>query len=387
MLLSRRCIGVVPSASLALFIVGCVIASLRRALPRACGGVLLAPPHSRHHHPGEARPAAAFVGTFPMRGIATWSILSLLNTREGRMPRPLKILGVHGLGDHRTSDWKEKWSKTLTESFPAAEGLSLDCRYVTYDDIFEKTKLTAWECAKAFWKLTASGVSSIGRRERGVLSDISDRIQWTAGYVVAWVEDEDFKRKSRKRILDAVRENQPDIILAHSLGSMITYDAFSHADAREVEVRRILDKGEIRDAGLADRKSLRGQQSHQRPHSAARRQILASPLQQGGRCLHGGNPAVGSGEFPPDGYALRRRRLRRSFGGKLSWPSRDDRERLAADRRRRGGCQDDRCDAGSIGAPRTGAVGARRRKRCWSASTIIRKKQTASKAASTTFSR
>src|SRR6185295_5022550 len=93
---------------------------------------------------------------------------------------------------------------------------------------------------KAFWKLTASGVSSMGRRERGVISDISDRIQWTAGYVVAWVEDEDFKRKSRKRILDAVRKNQPDVILAHSLGSMITYDAFSHSDAQEAGVRRIL---------------------------------------------------------------------------------------------------------------------------------------------------
>jgi hypothetical protein len=41
--LSRRCIGAVPSASLALLIVGFVIASLRRALPRACGGFLLAP--------------------------------------------------------------------------------------------------------------------------------------------------------------------------------------------------------------------------------------------------------------------------------------------------------------------------------------------------------
>jgi hypothetical protein len=40
--LSRRCIGAVPSASLALWIVGCVIASLGRALPRACGGFLLA---------------------------------------------------------------------------------------------------------------------------------------------------------------------------------------------------------------------------------------------------------------------------------------------------------------------------------------------------------
>ena len=99
------------------------------------------------------------------------------------MPKTLKTLGVHGLGDHRTSDWKEKWTKSLKESFPG--GVALDCQYVTYDDIFEKTRLTAWECAKALWKLTASGVSSLGRRERGVLSDFSDRIQWTAGYVVA----------------------------------------------------------------------------------------------------------------------------------------------------------------------------------------------------------
>jgi len=156
------------------------------------------------------------------------------------MPKTLKVLGVHGLGDHRSSDWKERWTQTLNDSFPTGGGLSLDCRFVTYDDIFERTKLTAWECARAFWKLTASGISALGRRERGVLSEISDRIQWTAGYVVAWAEDEDFKRESRRRILDAVRENQPDIILAHSLGSLITYDAFAHEDAREAELRRIL---------------------------------------------------------------------------------------------------------------------------------------------------
>ncbi len=158
------------------------------------------------------------------------------------MPKALRILGVHGLGDHRASDWKEKWSAALAAAIPKAEGVSLDCRFVTYDDIFEKTKLSAWECAKAFWKLTASGIASIGRRERGVLSDASDRIQWTAGYVVAWVEDEAFKRESRKRILDAVRRDAPDIIVAHSLGSLVTYNAFSHGDAKEREVSAVLAK-------------------------------------------------------------------------------------------------------------------------------------------------
>lgn len=175
-----------------------------------------------------------------MRPIAPIDKLPFQEKGEGKMSKTLKVLGVHGLGDHRTSDWEDKWTKTLKESFPAAGDLSLDCRYVTYDDIFEKTKLTAWECARAFGKLTASGISSIGRRDRGVLSDIADKIKWTAGYVVAWVEDEDFKRESRKRILDAVRKNQPDIILAHSLGSLLTYDAFSHEDAGETDVREIL---------------------------------------------------------------------------------------------------------------------------------------------------
>ena len=158
------------------------------------------------------------------------------------MSKTIRILGVHGLGDHRTSDWKEKWTATLNAAVPKANGVSLDCRFVTYDDIFEDIKLSGWECARAFWKLAASGIGAIGRRDRGVLSDVSDRIKWTAGYVVAWVEDEKFKSKSRKRILDAVRENAPDIILAHSLGSLITYDAFNHDDAGERQVRDILAK-------------------------------------------------------------------------------------------------------------------------------------------------
>lgn len=160
--------------------------------------------------------------------------------REDRMPRTLRILGVHGLGDHRMSDWKEKWTKAITDHFPAVQGVKLDCRFVTYDDIFDKTTLSAWDCARAFWKLAASGVSAVGTRQRGVMSAVSDGIKWTAGYVVAWVENDQFQRASRRRILDAVRENQPDVILAHSLGSLITYNAFSHPDAGVADVRGIL---------------------------------------------------------------------------------------------------------------------------------------------------
>jgi len=154
----------------------------------------------------------------------------------------LRVLGVHGLGDHRASDWQAKWRDAIKAAFPDIEGLTLDFRFVTYDDIFAKTDISFFDTGGALWKLTKSGVSSLGRSKRGVISNISDKIRWTAGYVVAWVEDEGFQQQSRKRILDAVREHRPDVILAHSLGSLVTYNAFSHPDAKEEQVKRLLAK-------------------------------------------------------------------------------------------------------------------------------------------------
>lgn len=154
----------------------------------------------------------------------------------------LKLLGVHGLGDHRASDWQVKWPEAIRAAFPRIEGLTLDFRFVTYDDIFAGTEISLAESVRALWKLTESGISAIGRRQRGVVSDINDKIKWTAGYVVAWVENERFKRQSRKRVLDAVREHRPDVILAHSLGSLVTYNAFAHEDAEEPEIKALLEK-------------------------------------------------------------------------------------------------------------------------------------------------
>ncbi len=138
--------------------------------------------------------------------------------------KTLKIMGFHGLGDHRASDWEAEWEAAVRAAFPGKD-ITLEFQMVNYDDIFETTKISALESATALWKLAKSGVSEITRRQRGILTDISDKIKWTAGYVVAWVEDVEFKSKTRKRVLDSIRDYKPDIILAHSLGSLITYNA------------------------------------------------------------------------------------------------------------------------------------------------------------------
>jgi hypothetical protein len=156
------------------------------------------------------------------------------------MAKAIKILGVHGLGDHRTSTWKEDWEKAVRRVFPGQDGLDLEFAFVTYDDIFAKEELSVWDTMQAVWKLAKSGATTALGRRRGVLGDVSDRVRWTAGYVVAWVENETFKRETRTRVLDAVRDEQPDVILAHSLGSLVTYNAFSDPAAAKPDIAAAL---------------------------------------------------------------------------------------------------------------------------------------------------
>jgi len=145
--------------------------------------------------------------------------------------KKLRILGVHGLGDHRNSTWKEDWKAAVLGAFPGRTDIELEFAFLSYDHIFEQVDISAWEAAKAVWKLARSGAGTALGRRRGVIGDVSDRIKWTAGYVVAWVEDDKFQEQTRKLVLSTIAAEKPDIILAHSLGSLITYNAFTHPDA------------------------------------------------------------------------------------------------------------------------------------------------------------
>jgi hypothetical protein len=156
--------------------------------------------------------------------------------------KTLKVLSVHGLGDQRQSTWKADWPKAIQAAFPAVPGLELEFEFIEYDDIFEGVNLSAWEVAGAAAKLAASGVGSIFRREKGVLGDAPHTLRWTAGYVVAWVSDEGFKKKSRARVFERIKAFQPDLILAHSLGSLVTYNAFTHKDATAPDLAPLLAK-------------------------------------------------------------------------------------------------------------------------------------------------
>ena len=150
------------------------------------------------------------------------------------MPKPLQIMGIHGLGDHRNDPWAEKWRDAIRASMP---GTAFVFTPFTYDDIFERVQLTPLESLNAFAKLAGSGIwsaiSGLGTREaatRGMLDDAGHWLRWYAGYVVGWVEDKQFRAEVRKRLLTAIGEVKPDIVAAHSLGSLVSYDAITSDD-------------------------------------------------------------------------------------------------------------------------------------------------------------
>lgn len=158
------------------------------------------------------------------------------------MANTIKVLCLHGLGDHRGLDWGGAWADAIRPAAAGQEEVVFDFHFSTYDPIFEKTKISFGETMSAIWKLSRSGVSNAFRRQRGVLSNISDRVRWTAGYVVAWVEDKEFQARTREHVLGDIRNFRPDVILGHSLGSLISYNALSHEDAKAKDVAALLKK-------------------------------------------------------------------------------------------------------------------------------------------------
>lgn len=156
------------------------------------------------------------------------------------MSAPLKILCVHGIGgQERNLDWQDDWRLTLEESVRVwSAEREVIVEFLVYDDLFAAQKITAGDVAAALMKLIGSGVwygiSDLFRSRtmhpntRG-LSDLSETARWTAGMVVQWAENDKLRKETRTRLAKCLREHQPDVIAAHSLGSLIAYDTLARS--------------------------------------------------------------------------------------------------------------------------------------------------------------
>jgi hypothetical protein len=147
------------------------------------------------------------------------------------MPDRLSILCVHGIG-HGDVDPQlmPSWRNAITADLQRwTPGIQLSFDFFFYDTMFEQSKLNAVTYAEAIAKLAASGtVHGIGDLlpgSRGI-ADIPTQLRWTTGMIAQWASDDGLRERLRTQILKAVASKQPDIVCAHSLGSLICYDAF-----------------------------------------------------------------------------------------------------------------------------------------------------------------
>jgi hypothetical protein len=166
----------------------------------------------------------------------------------------LKILGVHGIGDHHSNlAWQDHWRAAI-ESGLRRWNPSIECEFsfLLHDSIFAQYPISAIDVAQAVAKLGASGlVHSIGdaitglfSRKRGFIQDVSSTVRWTAGMVVQWAENDALRAKTRRAVLKAVKDFQPDVICAHSLGTLLCYDTFVRGTGRTaIAGRRLITFG------------------------------------------------------------------------------------------------------------------------------------------------
>ena len=180
-------------------------------------------------------------------------------------PGELRVLCVHGVGGHpRNGPWERTWRKAIQgECKRWNPELKATCKFVHYDDIFNQDDIELDDVMRALWKLIGSGVGSLFRRRRGLLDSldrIPQRLRWTAGMVVQWVENEKLRAQLRERLHQDVKKHKPDVICAHSLGSLICYDEFSTSEGREtIKHRTFISLGSqigspfVRDQFLAGR--------------------------------------------------------------------------------------------------------------------------------------
>ncbi len=148
--------------------------------------------------------------------------------------RNLRIVCVHGVGDHRSGEWKHAWLDTMQAAVNRWDpSVVIEPIWCDYDDLVAHHGIDAGESLEALANLTFSGiVHGIGdlfRRRRGIGS-IADSIRWTAGMVAQWAADEEFRQATRERLLSVIAQATADgpvhAVLAHSLGSLVSYDTF-----------------------------------------------------------------------------------------------------------------------------------------------------------------
>ncbi|MBS0506015.1 MAG: caspase family protein [Proteobacteria bacterium] len=151
---------------------------------------------------------------------------------------PLRVWLVHGVGhgdDPAHAGWQKKWQAAFEASArQAGYAGGLEFRFARYDALFDDYPLDAFTVARALAVLGEGtlGVAP-GRGARGLLDSIGQELRWTAGMALQWAENPRLRDALVAKLRQQYQDFRPQLVCAHSLGSLACYDLFRRMVAAE----------------------------------------------------------------------------------------------------------------------------------------------------------
>jgi len=152
----------------------------------------------------------------------------------------LRILCVHGVGypERPNQDWSGDWQRVIKaelERYGYSGTILFPTQPLLYDQIFKDhphhpgvyAAAVAELLATAAWHAITDPFTHLLHREAREFG-LGETIQSHAGVVAQWVVEENLRAECRERILQNIKAFDPDVICAHSLGSLLCYDLFTH---------------------------------------------------------------------------------------------------------------------------------------------------------------
>jgi hypothetical protein len=147
------------------------------------------------------------------------------------MPASLKIVAVHGIGNHQDDlSWQPRWRDAILKSVQMQnQAAGIEIEFVMHDQVFDEVEDVEWTAAFGqllgswFWNGLRDRVN-----QRGVFDRLSQFRRYYAGMVAKWVSNEPLRKKLRGLVWDAIKDKKPDVLLGHSLGSLVSYDLLQH---------------------------------------------------------------------------------------------------------------------------------------------------------------
>ena len=144
----------------------------------------------------------------------------------------MKILCIHGIGhqEERTA-WRNDWVDLITARAKEWEPTAAPViTQFAYDDLFAAESTSSAVYVAAVLKLLKSWAGHGGERD---IFGLFDKTRWTVGMVAQWSVIDALRVKLRAKLATEIRTLNPDVIMAHSLGTLVTFDTLRHADSRD----------------------------------------------------------------------------------------------------------------------------------------------------------